>query len=435
MSKQTSSTQLKSPKVTVNSEGFLKLLRATFKGEQNAIKKGGHFERKAILLTGAPGAAKTATVKAWHNELNAQYKAEGKKGVRLCTLRLTQCEITDLKGVPVYIEVDGKTQCSFASPSLFPIEGMPNSADGYDMTIIFFDELQQAIPQMQQLAAAVLDGTIGDQQLDMSRSYIVACSNRVEDNATVYPLPMNLSNRLMHVEMDLDHEHWFTWAKNAGINATILGFLANSLSYLNEPTPMSSTQNTAFATPRTWTKLSQTLNAIEEELGDSWVRHPDQRHIDTVVKGTVGHAAGSQLLATAKNIRESINVNDIEAGNDPALPDKPDVQFAVVYELISRADNYLKEVNSINGADKEKISKVLDSIDPKDLKKLENGILWIDKKVHSEDKKMNKSMAALYRGKHTSPSVKVALQLLGKKNPKIAKSLELQVEIYKQYGS
>ena len=431
-----SKTTLKSPKVVYTPETFRQQLHTLYQGERMALAEGKHFERTAMLLTGAPGSAKTATVKEFANDIDRMIKKANPnaKGCQLITLRLTQCEITDLKGVPVYIERDGQKQCSFASPALFPIKGMPSSADGYDMSIIFFDELQQAIPQMQQLAAAVMDGTIGDQELDESRTFIVACANRVEDSATVFPLPMNLANRFCHGTMEVDPDHWMDWGQKAGINSVILGFLALNTSYLNEPTPPAGTDNTPFATPRTWAKLSQTLNTIEAELGDSWVRHGNESLTRNAILSMVGHSAGTALIATAKNLRESINVTDIEAGNNPPLPEKPDVQFAVVYELIARTNNYLREVNDIPTTEISSIEKAVKNIDPKLVKKIENSILWIDNKVNDSGKKMNKSMAALYRGKNTTDQVKAALQIIGRSNDKVKKSLDLQKDVISQLG-
>lgn len=432
MSKTTAATSLKTPNVIYTAETFLSALHMTYEGERIALTKGGHFERTPMLVTGAPGSAKTAIVSKFVKEVDKKIRGAGGKGARLVTLRLTQCEITDLKGVPKYIEVNGKAQCTFASPNVFPIEGMPDSAEGYDMNIIFFDELQQALPALQQLAAAVMDGTIGDHRLDMARTYVVACANRVEDNATVFALPNNLANRFIHGTMEVNSDDWISWAMGEGqVNSAILGFLNQHTSYLAEPAPKSNTtQNQAWATPRTWAKLSQILSGFEATFGQPWIQAigtPHEKTVRNLVKSTVGHAAGTELMATAKNIKESINVNDIEGGKFPDVPAKPDVQFAVMFELISRCDGYLKEVNKLETIDIKKIQGIVDELDKKDISKLENSMEWITKNVAAG--KMNRSMAAIYRGAHTTLSVKAALQILGKKSKKIEAAIELQKNV------
>lgn len=428
-----SKTTLKTPEIVYTADQFKQTLHLLYQSERLALAEGRYFERTPMLMTGPPGSAKTATVKEFTKELDEMIKKAkpGAKGCQLYTMRLTQNEITDFKGVPVYEKRDDQVQCSFAAPSVLPLKGSPGSADGYEMTVIFFDEMQQAIPQLQQLAGALLDGTVGDQELDHTRCFFVACANRVKDNATVFPLAANLSNRFLHGTMESDVDQWLQWALQNKINSVISGFLAHNSLRFNEPVPPASTENTPFATSRTWSKLSQSLNYIDKISGDSWINYPDQNLIRNWVLSTVGYVAGTDLLATAKNIKESIDVNAIEEGKNPKLPVKPDVQFAVIYELICRTDSYLAPVKQVDDfSNISAIQAALKNIQDKELKKIKNIILWLaNKTAEKGDQKLNESLTAIYRGAYTDKKIKAALQVLGQTDKDIKLSLDLQKEI------
>ena len=77
-------------------------------------------------MLGKPGQGKTAAVDQVVNEY--QQENPGKK-VLYWSLRLNQCDPTDIKGVPLYAKTpSGLDICKFAVPDMFPIQGVPDSA-------------------------------------------------------------------------------------------------------------------------------------------------------------------------------------------------------------------------------------------------------------------------------------------------------------------
>jgi hypothetical protein len=71
-------------------------------------------------------------------------------------------------------------------------------------------------------------------------------------------------------------------------------------------------------------------------------------------------------------------------------------------------------------------------MDPKSLTKISNMVSWINEGVSTG--KINKSMAAVYRGSNTTSKVKIALQLLGKKDKKLQENLLQQAAIHQEFN-
>lgn len=295
-------------------------------------------ERQAPLIVGSPGASKTAIVKQFQQELDKMLKAKGKNGASLVVLRLTQSEISDLKGIPVYAELNGKTVCNFAAPSLFPIVGMPDSAGGKDMVVIFMDELKQAYPALQQMAGNILDGIIGDHQLDFSRTFIIAAGNLKTDGATTHELPTNLLRRFTEISLEPIFSDWKEWAMSNGqqIEPTIMSFLEDKTQYFSQPVNKSG----VFANPASWHKLSNLLLSTKKDKSD-WYKDPI---IKLLIESRIGSSVASEFIAYSKNYYESVNLDNVEKGKDEELSSNTAVQLSISYDIFYRVNSYLAKV-------------------------------------------------------------------------------------------
>src|SRR5574343_458363 len=85
--------------------------------------------RHIPYLSGPPGIGKSAIAQQFVERINEADIKNGGSGWILYHLRLGQCDPTDLKGVPVYLEFkDGSNSvrkfCSFAPPIKFPVKGV-----------------------------------------------------------------------------------------------------------------------------------------------------------------------------------------------------------------------------------------------------------------------------------------------------------------------
>lgn len=107
-------------------------------------------------------------------------------------VRLSQCDPSDLRGIPVWDK--GKNATVWLPPSTFP-------RSGYG--IILFDELNLAPPLVQASAYQfILDRSLGEYVVPEGYS-VIAAGNRLEDRASLLELVGSppIMNRFTHVEL------------------------------------------------------------------------------------------------------------------------------------------------------------------------------------------------------------------------------------------
>lgn len=203
-------------------------------------------EKLPVFVWGAPGIGKSSIVK----------QIASSKGLEFLDLRLSLLDPTDLKGIP-FFNAETK-EGVWAKPSF-----LPSGADSKG--ILFLDEINTAPPAVQASAyQLILDRRVGEYELPEGWS-IVAAGNRENDRGVVYKMPPPLANRFVHFEMEVDFEDWKAWAYKAGIEASIIAYLAYDKSMLFTFDPLSNEKS--FATPRSWEYVDTILKSgIESDL-------------------------------------------------------------------------------------------------------------------------------------------------------------------------
>lgn len=163
------------------------------------------------FLQGSPGIGKSAVIKE---------VADGAK-LKVIDLRLSQCEPTDLLGLPVLSENKAK----YKAFDTFPLEKDKVPA-GYKGWLLFLDELNSA-PRSVQVAAykIILDRMVGQEKLN-DKVYIVAAGNLATDNAVVNSLSTALRSRLVNIECQVSVEEWLDWAVEQKFNPDILAYVS-----------------------------------------------------------------------------------------------------------------------------------------------------------------------------------------------------------------
>jgi len=300
-------------------------------------------ERCVMNLIGAPGNAKTSIVQQFTEKLRKVREDQQLGTTALYSLRLNQADPTDLKGVPCFIEVDGKQMCTFASPEVFPLVGCPTSGKA-DFVVIHLDEMPQAPKSMQNLAANIIDGVIGDNTLDFSRTLIITSGNRKQDNAATYDTPSNVKTRLTTININLTYDEWRTWGiETQKISGVVLGFLENYHgTYFQHPNPPADL--VTYHNPRTWHKVSSFIKAWPGTLTE-WAKSP---LTPSIVSGTIGAGAAGPFLEFCKTL-DSLNIESVCAGHSPAAPssEKMDVWYMACGEFafrISKMGSYLEKI-------------------------------------------------------------------------------------------
>jgi MoxR-like ATPase len=256
----------------------------------------------AVMLWGAPGIGKSSIVR----QLAVQQDLE------FVDLRLSQLAPTDLRGLPV---------AESGVAKWFPPEFLPTSGRG----ILFLDELNMAAPTMQGIAQQlILDRAVGSYTLP-DGWFVWAAGNRREDRASVFEMPAPLSNRFLHLEVNVDLDSFKRYAIKHNLEERIIAFLAFRPNLLHAPDSV----RPAWASPRTWEMASRLLKA------------------GLSIAPAVGEGTESEFRAFLQVYQSLPEIEAILGGDSsPAFPSEPSARYAVTIGLAARATDVLQVQNA-----------------------------------------------------------------------------------------
>jgi len=261
-------------------------------------------KQRPLFLWGPPGIGKS--------ELVADITAE--LGGYMIDLRLGQMEPTDIRGIPFYNKDLGKMD--WAAPIELPDEEL---AGQYPIVVLFLDEMNSSAPSVQAAAyQLILNRRIGKYHLPKN-VVIVAAGNRESDKGVTYRMPTPLANRFIHQEMKVEFGPWQEWAVNKNIHKDVVGYLSFAKQDLYDFDAKSASR--AFATPRSWTFVSELL---EDEEGDDDT-------IMNLIAGTVGEGLAVKFMAHRKIAGHMPKPEDILAGKEKELNVK---EVSAMYSLV-----------------------------------------------------------------------------------------------------
>jgi hypothetical protein len=254
-------------------------------------------------LWGPPGIGKSELVEGIANDL----------GGLMIDLRLGQMEPTDIRGIPFYNKDIGKMD--WAPPVELPDE---ETAAQYPIVVLFLDELNSAAPSVQSAAyQLILNRRIGKYKLP-DNVVMVAAGNRESDKGVTYRMPTPLANRFIHQEMKVDFSSWQEWAVNNRIHKDVVGYLSFAKQDLYDFDAKSASR--AFATPRSWTFVSQLLDD-----------NSDDDTTMNLIAGTVGEGLAVKFMAHKKVAGRMPNPADILSGKVKDLQVK---EVSAMYSLV-----------------------------------------------------------------------------------------------------
>ncbi|MBK5933542.1 AAA family ATPase [Rhodovulum imhoffii] len=236
----------------------------------------------SYMLHGRPGVGKTQMVQHLSDAI----------GARLFDLRLTTIEPQDLRGLPYYDHAAGKT-------TWYRPEDLPD--DPETPSVLFLDELTAASPYLQPTVYGLLqERRVGRHRLPDS-VFIVAAGNTVEDGAIAYEMNTALSDRLLHLHVEAVATDWLdNYAVPRGLHPAVIAFIKTRADLL-ETTEAALDQGHMIAcTPRSWERVSDILNAIEE-----------RKLRNILVAGTVGDAVAADFALVADDIAATVQVTQM----------------------------------------------------------------------------------------------------------------------------
>jgi hypothetical protein len=276
--------------------------------------------KRPLFLWGPPGIGKSELVEGIAREL----------GGLMIDLRLGQMEPTDIRGIPFYNKDTGKMD--WAPPVDLPDA---ETAKQYPVVVLFLDELNSAAPSVQSAAyQLILNRRVGKYVLP-DNVVMVAAGNRESDKGVTYRMPTPLANRFVHQEMKVDFASWQEWAVQNKIHKDVVGYLSFAKQDLYDFDSKSASR--AFATPRSWSFVSQLLDdSVDDET------------LTNLIAGTIGEGLAVKFMAHRKIAGRMPAPADILSGKVTTLDIKEvsamySLVISMCYELKTALENKVED--------------------------------------------------------------------------------------------
>ena len=234
------------------------------------------------MLHGRPGVGKTQIVRQLADAV----------GAKLYDLRLTTIEPQDLRGLPYY---DHQTRRTL----WYRPEDLPD--DPARPAILFLDELTAAAPMLQPAVYGLLqERRVGPHVLP-DGVFLVAAGNMVEDGAIAYEMGTALSDRLIHMRVEVNATDWLdNYAIPRGLHPAVVGFIRTRPDLLETTEAALERGHMIAATPRSWERVSEILHSV-----------PARRLRDVMMAGSLGEAVAAEFALIADDIATTVQVVDM----------------------------------------------------------------------------------------------------------------------------
>jgi len=213
-----------------------------------------------LMLKGKPGIAKSAIIRA----------IAKKMGYTFVDLRLSVMDETDF-GMP------GKTMKVINGQE---VEAMTISLPEWALRshekpmLINFEELNRCSQQVQNAALGVLlERNVHNFEIHPDTVMIATGNLGMDDDTSVEEFDGALNNRIIHMPYDLTIAEWEDGFATENVEPTILSFIKSKPTHFYKA-PVDS--NAAYATPRSWTFLSDYIKA---NGGDPFALIPKLREV------------------------------------------------------------------------------------------------------------------------------------------------------------
>lgn len=207
----------------VTTGGYKKLLEKCFKTKIPLFVTGGFGIGKSVIpiqVFQDMASKKGKTFVRWEHTTDEEKTTmikNAKKYFVFCDQRIGQMDITDLRGIPNFMNAESLKTVPYAWVIYFT----QKDAEG----VIFFDEMNLATPMVAGSAYQIInDRCISDRKLG-DNVFCMGAGNRAEDKANIFPMPLPLHDRFAEVEINVDVKEWCTWAYSAGISPHLIAFI------------------------------------------------------------------------------------------------------------------------------------------------------------------------------------------------------------------
>ena len=277
------------------------------------------------FIQSSPGMGKSSILRSIADEAN----------LLMIDHRLSTSAPEDLSGLPRFDDNGFAYFAPFAE--LFPLEGMalPKKFDEtgklikeYNGWLLNLDEFNSASKSVQAAGyKLILDRMTGQRRLH--DAVAMACAGNLStDRAITNPLGTAMQSRLIHLEMEINHQEWMEDVALAqNYDSRIIAYLSQYPSKLMDFRP--DHQEKTFCCPRTWEFTNKLIRG--KELTDDYA---------PLLSGTITSGVAVEFIQFTKIFKNMITVNDIV--KDPfgcVVPMDNSTKWAVVTHLMEKLDN------------------------------------------------------------------------------------------------
>jgi len=268
---------------------------------------------KSIMLVAKHGVGKSSVVKQVAME----------NGWGFYDVRLSQCEVGDIKGLPFLDKENMRT--TFLKPNWWPRE--PNSKG-----ILFFDELNRATKDVLQAVFEIcLDRRLDGEALPEGWR-VVAAINGDDD-------------------YDPSVKEWISWARKFNIHEAVIDFISRSPELLDPPVG-SMEAGRVYPSRRSWVSFNDTAMSL------GILDHPDDSMLTQVCKGWLGREIAATFPKFLQNEFSRLKASDIldkfEKVKDKVEEACSDIEViaaianSVASEIKKRTPSEIKDVQQQN---------------------------------------------------------------------------------------
>lgn len=285
--------------------------------------------QKSVYLKSAPGRGKTSVFVEASSLLS---KVTGKR-IGHVVINGPLLTPADAVGYLVPREVDGHMESKFTDPFWFrTAEG--KRLDEFDGGIIIVDEADKMDADVKKvIGEAALSRRLGPHTL--AGNWVVwMAGNRAEDRSGSTKELDHLINRRMEIDVTDDLQSWNEWAATKGVTPITMAF-ANQNPHIVWTDKVPEKQG-PWCTPRSLVSADEYLQVVAQGNKGQF---PDDPITMEEVTGMIGAGAVSQLFAFVRLDREMPKFeNIIKEPLGVKVPEKPDAQMLVCYNLAHRVD-------------------------------------------------------------------------------------------------
>jgi len=238
----------------------------------------------ALMVYGPPGIGKTTILEDFATAPARDYELRVK--------HLSRMDTTDWSGIPRADKDQVYTE--FMPIALF-------KPTVKNRLVIFFDELNTALPQVLNAALDVIlekkaDSETFSKAACMDKKTIILAAGNLgpeEDGTQVEELSMAVKTRLIQVRLETDLKQWKTWASGKKLHRKVLDYIDNESKLIDYAAFRNGEKQAP--TPRGWERVSDMLYKIESNFS-KLPKEEKHKLVETVVLGAVGSRRGLEFV-------------------------------------------------------------------------------------------------------------------------------------------